>query len=420
MNAGEGVLQKDVSISRAVLPEAGASNASLVMAVMRSAPEIARVDISRQTGLSPATVTSLTSDLMAAGLIEDAPGHVEPTRRGRPRVNLRIRGDAHLVIGAKMADHRITTAILDFAGNTLAEAEYPMPAGASTPAQAGDLVARAVRRICDMHGCALGDISGIGLGVPGFVDGPRGLVHWSRSFDRRDVRLGDVLAQHFECPVFVENDANLIAMAELWFGMGREVRDFVAVTLENGLGMGIVIDRKLYRGSRRRGAELGHTKVALDGALCSCGQRGCLEAYVAEYALLREANLVLDPDLAGADAEARMDALYKAAQSGNARALEIFRRAGRMFGLGLANVVNIFDPSLIVLSGTAMRYEYLYDQAVLDEMHANIIKVDDTPPDVRVHEWGDVLWAKGAAAMALEGITELALGSLGQSRSAAE
>ncbi|MEO0914353.1 MAG: ROK family protein [Pseudomonadota bacterium] len=278
----------------------------------------------------------------------------------------------------------------------------------------------AVREICGDHGCGLEDISAVGLGVPGFVDGPRGLVHWSRAFDRRDVGLGDLLAERFARPVFVENDANLIAMAELWFGMGREVRDFVAVTLENGLGMGIVIDGKLYRGSRRRGAELGHTKVALDGALCSCGQRGCLEAYVAEYALLREANLVLEPDQLTGDAEARMEALYAAAKGGNARALEIFRRAGRMFGLGLANVVNIFDPSMIVLSGTSMRYEYLYDDAVLDEMRANIIKVDDDPPAVRVHEWGDVLWAKGAAAMALEGITELALGSLGQPRSAAE
>lgn len=402
-----------------MLPDAGASNAALVMAAMRSAPEIARVDISRETGLSPATVTSLTSDLITAGLIEDAPGQAEPARRGRPRVNLRVRGDAHKVIGAKLSDRHITTAILDFAGNTLAEAEFPIPAGANSPHEVADLLEGAVQDVCQKHGCAPGDISAIGLGVPGFVDGPQGLVHWSRAFDRRDVRFGDVLAAQFGCPVFVENDANLIAMAELWFGMGREVRDFVTVTLENGLGMGIVIDRKLYRGSRRRGAELGHTKVALDGALCSCGQRGCLEAYVAEYALLREANLVLGDEPGLGDAKARMDALYAAAKGGNARALEIFRRAGRMFGLGLANVINIFDPSMIVLSGTAMRYEYLYDDAVLDEMRANIIKVDDDPPDVRVHEWGDVVWAKGAAALALEGITELALGSLGQPRSAA-
>ncbi|QHQ37379.1 ROK family protein [Algicella marina] len=390
------------------------------MAAMRSAPEIARVDISRQTGLSPATVTAVTSELILAGLIEDAPGVTGPTRRGRPRVNLRIRGCAHRVIGAKLADRTITTAVLDFAGKTLAEAEYPIPGGGMSPDRVATYVAKAVQDACGKAEMRLEEISGICLGVAGFVDGPRGLVHWSRAFDRRDVRLTELLSRHFACPVFVENDANLIAMAELWFGMGREKRDFVTVTLENGLGMGIVIDRKLYRGSRRRGAELGHTKVALDGALCSCGQRGCLEAYVAEYALLREANLVLDAGQRLGDAGARMDALYAEARGGNARALEIFRRAGRMFGLGLANVVNIFDPSLIVLSGTAMRYEYLYDEAVMAEMRANIIKVDDAPPDVRVHEWGDVLWAKGAAALALEGITELALASLGQPRSAAE
>lgn len=402
--------------------EPGMSNAARVMSLVRSESEIARVEISRRTGLSPATVTALTSDLMSAGMIEGMP--VEETgaegghaRRGRPRVNLRVRGSAHRVIGAKLADTHITVALLDFAGQTLAEGEYPLPPGSKEAETVGQNIADALRRICEENGLGLDEISGLCIGIPGFVDGPRGMVHWSRSFDRRNVPLTEILARHFACPIFVENDANLIAMGELWFGHGRKVKDFVAVTLENGLGMGIVIDGKLYRGSRRRGAELGHTKVALDGALCSCGQRGCLEAYVAEYALLREANLVIGPKNTLGSAEEQLDALYAKAQAGEPRALEIFRRAGRMFGLGLANVVNIFDPSMIVLSGASMRYTYLHDEDVLNEMRANIIKVDGTPPEVRVHEWGDVLWAKGAGAMALEGITDIALRKLEAQRS---
>ena len=416
-------LKPEVETTQAQLSESGRSNAVLVLETMRATPEIARIDISRETGLSPATVTSVTSELMSAGLIEEVPlgPSTEQGRRGRPRVKLRIRGDAHRVVGTKLADRSITTAVLDFAGETLAEREHPLEGGITDPEQVGAAVGAAVRELCAANDLQLSEISAVGLGVPGFVDGPKGVVHWSRAFDRRDVNLRTLLAAHFDCPVFVDNDANLVAMAELWFGLGREVRDFIALTLENGLGMGIVIDRKLYRGSRRRGAELAHTKVALDGALCSCGQRGCLEAYVAEYALLREADLILDPSIADADPDIRMAALYQAAEEGNPRALEIFRRAGRMLGLGLANVVNIFDPTLIVMSGKSMRYRFLYDETVLAEMRANIIKVDDDPPEVHVHEWGDLLWAKGAAALALDGITDLALAALGREpRSAAE
>ncbi|MEM9429779.1 MAG: ROK family transcriptional regulator [Pseudomonadota bacterium] len=392
------------------------SNAALVLEAVRSRPRIARVEVSRRTGLSPPTVTSVTADLIAAGLLAEMPlAEPEAGRRGRPRVGLRVRGEAHCVVGGKLADRALTLALLDFSGVTLAEQEMPMAPGPAPPERVADAIAAGVARIAAEGGLATDDISAIGIGVPGFVDGERGRVHWSRSFDRRDVDLAGLLEGRFACPVFTDNDANLVAMAELRFGLGRDVKNFVAVTLESGLGMGIVIDGRVYRGARHKAAELGHTKVALDGALCTCGQRGCLEAYVAEYALLREADVIVGP-ARGGDAEAGMTALYAAAEAGHPRAVEIFRRAGRMFGLGLANVVNIFDPSLIVLSGGSMRYRYLHDETVLAEMRANIIMAGDPPPRVEVHEWGDLLWAKGAAALALDGITELALARLSRSQ----
>lgn len=388
------------------------SNVERVLGAIRAEGTAARIDLARLTGISPATVTSVTAELMQAGLIEEVPvGLPTETRRGRPRVLLRIRGAAHRVIGAKLSDRKLTATILNFAGDKLAEGEYPMPTWPNQPQSVVEHLVRAFDDLCERFGIPMAEISGIGLGIPGFVDGPAGRVLWSRAFDQENVDLGRLLKARFSCPVFLDNDANLVAMAELWFGLGRKVRDFIAVTLESGLGMGIVIDGALYRGSRRRGAEFGHTKVALDGALCSCGQRGCLEAYVAEYALVREADLVLGDPVAR---EQSLDELYIAAKQGNARALEIFSRAGRMFGLGLANVVNIFDPSLIVLSGTSMRFDYLYDENVLASMRENMIKVTGDTPEVQIHKSGDLLWAQGAAALALDGLTEPSLAGLGQ------
>ncbi len=381
------------------------------MSAIRRNVRAARVDIAAETGLSPATVTNITSDLLVSGMIEQVPLYpaATGTKRGRPRVLLRIRGAAHRVIGAKLANGLLTVTLLNFAGDKLAEGEYPMPDWPLVPEALPGLLVPAFEDICARLGYRLRHISGIGLGLPGIIDGPEGRVSWSRALDREDVDLLPLLQERFACPVFLDNDANLVALAELWFGAGRRVRDFITVTLESGLGMGIVIDGALYRGARRRGAEFGHTKVALDGALCSCGQRGCLEAYVSEYALVREAGMLVGE--AGGDV---LEALHAAARGGDETALEIFRRAGRMFGMGLANVVNIFDPSLIVLSGKSMRFGYLHDAAVLAEMRRNMIQVGDSAPEVQVQTSGDLPWAQGAGALALEGVTETALRALGR------
>ena len=159
------------------------------------------------------------------------------------------------------------------------------------------------------------------------------------------------------------------------------------------------------------GLELGHTKVQIDGALCRCGKRGCLEAYVADYALVREASTAMNNPLDGlADPQATLDRLFYEAKAGNRAALAIFRRAGRYLSLGLSNVVQLFDPELIILSGARMRYDYLYADEVLSEMADQAL--DDGRPSARVeiHAWGDLVWARGATALALSAETDRMLG----------
>ncbi|HAD29624.1 MAG TPA: sugar kinase, partial [Rhodobacteraceae bacterium] len=156
--------------------------------------------------------------------------------------------------------------------------------------------------------------------------------------------------------------------------------------------------------------EFGHIKVQLDGALCRCGQRGCLEAYVADYALLREAHLLNDS--ADISADQKIEQLLKRAQDGDALASNIVSRAGRMFAMGLANIVNIFDPEVIILAGERMQFDHLYADEVLNSIKSLIVQVDQSPPEVMVHKWDDLMWAKGAAAYALEGVEESAVNAI--------
>lgn len=381
-----------------------------VFDAIRQAGRIARIDIARETQVSPATVTAITSELLSAGLIEEITPEGDRTgaKRGRPRVALKVRGAAHLIAGIKISDRSATVILVDFEGQTVGEYDHELPGPVMSAEEMVDLVMRALAGACAAAARHVCEISGVGLGLAGLIDATRNFVHWSPSLDQRNVELGRMLSDAMPVPFYMDNDANLVAKAEQLFGEARNVSDFIVITIEQGVGMGIVIDGKIYRGERGCGAEFGHTKVQLDGALCRCGQRGCLEAYVGDYALLREANI-----RGSAQPEDDLSALYARAKAGDAMARSIFDRAGRMFAMGLANVINIFDPSLVILSGEQMTFDFLYASDVLDRVKSSVVQVDAPLPEIRVHKWGDLMWAKGAAACAMEGVSELTIRNLG-------
>jgi len=391
-------------------PDQRELNRQQVVAVIRGAGQIARIDIAKETGVSPATVTAITSELISAGLVEEvAPEEDrESTGRGRPRVALRVRGPAHLVAGVKVSFRTLSLVLIDFEGSTLAEHEATLSEPQLSPEALIAEIRSALDAVTAKIGRVTADISGLGVGLAGTIDAVEGFVHWSPSLTARNVCLRDRLEEALPMAVFLDNDANLVAKAEQLFGEARGVSDFIVITIEQGVGMGIVIDGNVYRGTRGCGAEFGHTKVHLDGALCRCGQRGCLEAYVSDYALLREADVSL-AGISGKSRSERLETLFSAAREGNHTADTILDRASRMFAMGLANIVNIFDPKLIILSGERMSRDFLYSEEVIAAMRDEVVQVDAPPPEVRIHKWGDSMWAKGAAAYAMEGVTELAV-----------
>ncbi|NBZ87063.1 ROK family transcriptional regulator [Stagnihabitans tardus] len=371
---------------------------------------VPRVQLAKDLGVSPASVTTITQELIEVGLIEET-ATPAAAGRGRPAVALGVRAGAHVVAGLKLSDREHTAVIVDFAGNMLADDAVAREPGPATLDELLDAVEVLLDKVCAKAGVARSALSGVGIGVPGFVDHAEGMVHWSSTLVEREVPLARAASLRVGCPVSIDNDANLVALAELWFGAGRALADFAVVTIEHGVGMGFVMNHRIYRGAQRLGMELGHTKVQLDGALCRCGQRGCLEAYVADYALAREAVTALNlSHRQSPSMNVLLESLYQHAKAGNATARSIFRRAGRYLALGLANVVNLFDPALIILSGERMKYDYLYAAETLAEMQDLVINSGRPRPPIEIHAWGDLLWAHGAAALALSEVSERALG----------
>jgi predicted NBD/HSP70 family sugar kinase len=382
-----------------------------VFELVRAAGLIPRVQLAKDLGVSPASVTTIAAELIDAGLIEEVAAQRDSDAgRGRPAVALGVRAEAHLVAGMKLSDREHTAVIVDFAGKLIADDAIPRRPGAMSLPDILDAVETLLGRVCAKANIDRTQLSALGIGVPGFVDCAEGTVFWSSVLADRNAPLAAATTARLGLPVYVDNDANLVALAELWFGAGRSLSDFAVVTIEHGVGMGFVMNHRIYRGAQRVGMELGHMKVQLDGALCRCGQRGCLEAYIADYALAREASTALNwGHKESQPINVLLESLYDHAKAGNATAKSIFRRAGRYLAVGLSNVVNLFDPALIILSGERMRYDYLYAADTLSEMDNLAINTGRPRPPIEIHAWGDLLWAHGAAALALSAVSEAIL-----------
>ena len=384
--------------------DARAATRLRVLNCIRRAGEASRTEIAAALRLSPATVTFVTSGLMAGGLIEEVAGQDSPDtmKRGRPRVALRLSRGKNHIAGIKVARKTISVLILDFGGVEVVRAEFPLQTSQMEPETFVATLRDCVASTCCKIPGGIGGLAGISIGLAGQIDSNTRFVHWSSSLTRRNVDLRTLLETHLPCAAFIENDANLVAKAEHLFGQARGLNNFLVVTVEHGVGLGIVLGGELHRGERGCGAEFGHTKVVFNGATCQCGQNGCLEAYVGTFALTREAGKILD------DVDPpTVKALVQAASTGDLRAQAVLDRAGQIFGMGLANLINLFDPERIILSGAQHRIAHLHSDKVMAEVRKNVVNVDAPLPDIRVHHWGDEMWARGAAALGIEKVSEL-------------
>jgi transcriptional regulator of PTS gene len=379
-------------------------NRAALLDHVRQNPGTSQSEISQVTGLAPATVSEIVSDMIADQyLVINNPTDNREKQRGRPRSSLFLNAQAAYVAGVKISMHQISVSVTDFVGEPLSTVVIPIRANRHRPEVVADLVEDCLLRAIRDIGLSVSDIAGICIGVPGFVDSEKGVCHWSPVFSDVAVPFAELMRSRLKLPTQIENDANLVALAEQWFGLGQEVKSLVVVTVEHGVGMGLVLDGKLYRGANGFAAEFGHTAIDPDGNKCRCGQRGCIEAYVADYAILRAAagGSGEDDNLDPLKAHDAIEELTLRARQGDGDLVKLFENAGRILGMGVANLINILNPELIVFSGDGMRAADLLMPSVLQEAEARAVQASKTRTRFEVHRWGDEVWARGAAAAVL-------------------
>lgn len=331
-------------------------NTSLILDRLRTRGPLTRAGLSAVTGLNRSTVSSAINGLLKDNLVREI--GLEPAERGRPGILLELSPDGGCAVGVEIGVDFISVVLTDFVAKVLWRQRIPSDPKDNQSA----IIERAetvIQKALDIGKERGLKPLGIGVGVPGLVDIRQGNLIFAPNLRWRDVPLQQMWTQRFELPVFVENEANAAALGEYYFGIARDVQNFIYLSAGVGLGGGIVIGGRLFRGSGGYAGEIGHMTVDSDGELCGCGKRGCWETVVGPRAIVRRVREALenngesriralvDNDLSHID----VNIVVRAAEAGDPVAQTALEEVGVQLGIGIGNLINAFNPELVVLGG---------------------------------------------------------------------
>ncbi|MBQ8637005.1 MAG: ROK family glucokinase [Clostridia bacterium] len=273
-----------------------------------------------------------------------------------------------MYVGIDLGGTNIAAGVVDENGKILSKASVPTKAIRPNEEYGDDMIMIAKKVIVDA-GMDISDIKAVGVGAPGSVDSKNGKVYDSENLGMDNFALADYISKGVGLPVYLENDANAAAFGEYSMN-GNDAENYIFVTLGTGVGGGIVIDGKIIRGFNGTGAELGHTSIKFDGIDCNCGRRGCWEAYASVTALIRQTKEAMEknPDslmhnIAEKEGKVSGRTSFDAAKQGDAAAQKVVDNYAEYIGIGIANMVNIFQPNKIVIGGGISKEgDYLLDR----------------------------------------------------------
>src|SRR5215217_2819428 len=309
-----------------------------------------------------------------------------------------------LVFAVDLGGTHLRAALVDDTGRILKHLKQETPKGDSAEGIVAALVKAAKSWDCRQQPVVAASIM-----VPGPVDSEKAVILQAPNLPSLvNFALKAELEQKLGWPVFIENDANAAAVGEMWMGAARGCRDVVSVTLGTGVGGGMVLDGKLWRGSHGSGGEIGHTTVdPFSGLKCKCGNTGCLELFASATAIVRmtRESLSLFPETRLTSGELTAERVYEAGREGDELALAVFKRFGMYLGIGLANIINLIDPQIIVITGGAANGWDLFASEMYRQVEERAFRTTAQQVKIARAECGDNAGLLGAARLAQTALT---------------
>lgn len=325
-------------------------NKSLILNKIRTDAPISRAQIAKETKLTPPTVSSMVKELLDQGIIRESEYGV--SQGGRKPKLLHINSDNFYIIGVDAGPERIEGILSDLSGTILARTSSTISLPTTNQAFISLLIEN-IDKLIEKQKMGKQKIVGIGIAMHGVVDTDTGTSLFAPNLKLRNIPIKEKLEAEFQLPIQVENDARAMALGEAWFGGHAEFKSMVAVNIGRGVGSGVVIDGKLFHGNQNIAGEIGHMTIDINGSICECGNRGCLQTFITGKAISERAKKkVTEPmdELTG-------EKVHDLAVNGNQEAIAVFQETGKIIGIGLTNLIHLVNPEKIVLGGGVMKSE---------------------------------------------------------------
>jgi glucokinase-like ROK family protein len=384
-------------------------NRAILLETLRTRHNLSRAGLADATHLNPSTVSNIISELLKENLVREA-DFIQPAT-GRPGRLVELNPSGGCSVGVEINVDYVMVVLADFTANILLRARRALQ-----PSDSQEVILDRIERMV-AQALVEGQTSrlrplGIGVGVPGLVNFPQGELKLAPNLHWKDIPLQELWSEKFALPVYVENEANAAALGEFYFGDAQGVENFIYLSAGIGLGGGVILNGKLFRGSRGYASEVGHMTIDPQGDLCSCGKRGCLETLAGPRAvvegvkqtLMRGVPSSLNSSGNGQLSQLTFDLVYEAALVGDPVSVAALEEVGRALGIGVANLINIFNPERIVLGGALSRASSILLPVVQRVVHEN--SLEPSAENVQI----TVSWLKadacvmGAVALVLDEI----------------
>ncbi len=362
------------------------SQRQLLRIISESGP-LSRTEMAQMLGLSKAAMSGLARDLIDLGMLHETD---TVYGQGRPSVRLDLYPECAFFIGVSLLEEPAPMILSDLNGKIIARGSIPL---SRDPAVVAEAIAQALPDLLDSHPDAREKLAGIGIALSGFVDETQANCVQSTLLNWQDVPLARIVQERCGIETFIENDAKAVAVSEKLFGSARDIQNFSVVTLGDGIGCAHFIDGKLYRGNHGGAGEIAHCTIEPGGSPCRCGKRGCLDTVASMKAVREMARAE------GFSCDTLVE-LETEASKGNAAAIRILHRAGSALGLAIANLIQMNDPGLILITHVEGSFDGLFGTVLKQAVEANVLPRYAGQTPVRVKRVDGDIWARGAASIA--------------------
>lgn len=329
-------------------------NTVSILKVIREKGPISRADISKKIGLNPATVSSNVSDLLGKKIIKEV-GSGESSG-GRKPILLELNSSEIYVIGVDMGIKKVTTGLIDIDGKVINKVTLSFDQERNQN-KVIKIMKDCIYKVVQSFNDSFDKVIGIGMGIHGLVDSKKGVSIYAPAFNWHNLNLKEIFVEEFNVPVIIDNDCRVMALGEKWFGKAKEADDFVLLNIGTGIGAGIYLNGKLYRGNNFGAGEIGHVNITNRRIKCKCGKYGCFEAIASGRGIVERFIKKINEGKATSIlnkmniSDITSEKIYQEALEGDKLSIEILNETGNYIGNGLSMIINIINPEMILIAG---------------------------------------------------------------------